>query len=167
MRFGQHGVLTHGWAKRGTRPTAAKQMEYDWAYVFGAVCPATGESSAMIAATVNIGLMNQHLRWISESVRATPAGEIVQVILILDNAGWHRSPRVEWPKNITPHFLPAYSPELNPVERLWRRVRLNGLSNSILPSGELLQDRGAEAWNRLTPADIKSICRVAWLAREN
>jgi len=46
-------------------------------------------------------------------------------------------------------------------------VRLNGLSNSILPSGELLQDRGAEAWNRLTPADIKSICRVAWLERGN
>ena len=89
-------------------------MEYEWAYVFGAVCPATGESSAMIAPTVNVGLMNQHLRWISEAVSATLAGEIVQVILILDNAGWHRSPKVMWPKNITPHFLPPYSPELEP-----------------------------------------------------
>ena len=70
--------------------------------------------AAMIASTVNIGLMNQHLRRISESVRATPAGEIVQVILILDNAGRHRSPKVVWPKNITPHFLPPYSPELEP-----------------------------------------------------
>ena len=88
-----------------------------------------------------------------------------QIHLVLDNAGWHRSPKVVWPANITPRFLPPYSPELNPVEPLWPRVRLCGLSNSVLPTGQALQDRGCEAWNRITTEDIKSTCRVPWLER--
>lgn len=167
MRFGQKGTITHGWAKRGSRPSAVKQLEYDWAYVFAAVCPASGESVAMIAPSVNIGLMNLHLKWIAEHMRSTPGGELVRVILILDNAGWHRSPKVAWPANITPLFLPPYSPELNCVEPLWPRVRLCGLSNRVLPCGRALQDRGEEAWNRLIPEIIKFTCRSSWMERGN
>jgi len=65
-RFGQQGTLTHVWAERGSRPTIAKQTEYDWCYLYAGVNPVTGESSAMLAPTVNTDYMNEHLRFISE-----------------------------------------------------------------------------------------------------
>ena len=51
-RVGQQGTLTRVWAERGSRPSAVKQTEYEWAYLFAAVNPATGASSALIAPTV-------------------------------------------------------------------------------------------------------------------
>lgn len=167
MRFGQKGVLTHGWARRGYRPRAVRQTEYDWAYLFGAVCPETGESVGMVAPSVSIGLMNLHLKWISEHTLRTPAGDMVRIVLVLDRAGWHVSPKVEWPSNITPLFLPAYSPELNPVERVWPLVRNRGLANRVLPGGSALDAEGVRAWNRLTMDDFKSACRTTWIERIN
>lgn len=165
MRFGQKGTLTHGWARRGSRPRAVRQTEYDWAYLFAAVCPKTGESVAMVAPHVGIDMMNLHLKWLGEHVRSTPAGDMVQVVLILDRAGWHVSPKVKWPGNIKPLFLPPYSPELNCVERLWPRVRLRGLANRALPGGDALDREGLNAWNRLTPQDIIDTCRTPWMER--
>ena len=43
-RFGQQGTLTRKWARKGSRPPAVKQTQYDWLYVIGAVCPETGQS---------------------------------------------------------------------------------------------------------------------------
>ncbi len=76
-------------------------------YLFGAVNPITGESSALLAPTVNTEYMNHHLRFLSER-----AGADVQVILVLDRAGWHVAKALEVPTNITLLYLPPYSPEL-------------------------------------------------------
>jgi transposase len=43
-------------------------------------------------------------------------------LLIEDNAGWHRSQQVIVPEGIIVDFLPPYSPELQPAERLWKLV---------------------------------------------
>ncbi|MCC6971727.1 MAG: transposase [Phycisphaerales bacterium] len=111
--------------------------------------------------------MNQHLAWISEHVRSTPGGEFVQVVLVLDRAGWHTSPKVEWPSNIRSLFLPPCSPELNGIERLWPRVRVKGPANLALPAGAELDAEGVRAWNRLTIDEIKSTCRTPWIERSN
>ena len=52
-RVGQQGTLTAVWAERGSRPAAVKQTEYEWVYLYAAVSPATGASSAMLAPSVN------------------------------------------------------------------------------------------------------------------
>jgi hypothetical protein len=65
-RVGQQGTLTRVWGERGGRPRAVRQTEYKWGYVFGAVDPLTGQSSALIAPTVNTELMNTHPRMIAE-----------------------------------------------------------------------------------------------------
>jgi hypothetical protein len=83
-RIGQQGTLTSVWAQKGSRPTAVKQTEYEWVYVFAAVNPVNGKSSAMIAPTVNTDYMNHHLRFISQE-----AGQDAHVALVLDQAGWH------------------------------------------------------------------------------
>lgn len=153
------------WARTGSRPLALKQTEYEWVYVYGAVNPATGESVGMIGRSVGIEWMNQHLRWISEHVRASPGGEAVHVILILDRAGWHVSPKLKVPSNITLLHLPPYSPELNPVERLWHWLKSHCLSNRIYRDVEHLYDAAAQAWNTVTTDRFKTVCRTPYMER--
>ena len=161
-RFGQQGTLTYVWAQRGSRPTAVKQTEYDYAYLLAAVNPLTGESSALIAPTVDTRYMNEHLRFISQE--AAPG---VHVVLVLDNAGWHTTPKLKVPDNITLLPLPPYSPELNPVERLWAYLKSHYLSNRVFEDYQAMLDVSTHAWNTLTPDHFKSICSTQWLTPAN
>ena len=52
-------------------------------------------------------------------------------VLIVDQAGWHLTPKLAIPDNITVLALPPRSPELNPVENVWQFMRDNWLSNRI------------------------------------
>ena len=45
-RFGQQNTTTRLWATKGTRPRAVKQQQFEYAYLFGVVCPATGDTEA-------------------------------------------------------------------------------------------------------------------------
>src|SRR6516162_2302205 len=47
------------------------------------------------------------------------AGPNKHILLVLDRAGWHRSARLKLPEGIHLVFLPPYSPEVQPAERLW------------------------------------------------
>jgi transposase len=154
--------LTHVWAPRGSRPRAVKQTEYDWIYLYAAVNPRSGDSVALLAPTANTFVMNQHLRMISEHV-----GPHVHVVLVLDQAGWHMSKGLRVPENITLLPLPPYSPELNPVERLWSWLKSRQLSNRVYADYDDLLNSGSAAWNTLTPKRLQTICRVNWIEREN
>lgn len=70
-----------------------------------------------------------HLAEISQSV--TPGSHAV---LLLDQAGRHRSDQPDIPDNITLMPLPPKSPELNPVENIWQFIRDNRLSNRVFRS---------------------------------
>lgn len=134
-------------------------------YLYGAVNPATGESVGMIGGSVGLEWMNVHLRWISEHVRQGPGGECVHVVLILDRAGWHTSPRLDVPSNITLLHLPSYSPELNPVEPLWLWTRGHSTSNRAYRDTDHLYQAAGDAWNSLTPQRIRSVCRARYMER--
>lgn len=129
-------------------------------YLFGAVNPLTGASSALLAPTVNTQYMNHHLRFISEQV-----GADVHVILVLDGAGWHVAKALEVPSNMTLLRLPPYSPELNPVERLWAYLRSHYLSNRVYKDYDHLLTASGKAWSQLTPEPLRSICRTEWIPR--
>jgi transposase len=79
-------------------------------------------------------------------------------ILILDNASWHRNQVTNAPKNITLHFLPPYSPELNPVERLWLFIKTHYLCNKLYKSLEYIMDTGVKACKLLTAEIVRSVC---------
>ena len=159
-RFGQQGTLTHVWAEKGSRPTAVKQTEYEWCYLFGAVNTLTGKSSAMLAPTVNTDYMNAHLRFISEQVEPGR-----HVVLVLDQAGWHVAKALRVPDNVTLLHLPPYSPELNPTERLWSYLKSHYLSNRVFEDYDDLFEAGKQAWNALTESDLQSICHTSWVKR--
>jgi transposase len=160
-RIGQQGTLTQIWAETGSRPTAVKQTEYEWVYLFAAVNPQTGASSALIAPTVNTAMMNHHLRFIAEE-----AGADAHVVLVLDQAGWHLAKALEVPENITLLHLPPYSPELDPIERVWAYLRSHDWSNRVYEDYDALFTATGDAWNTLIPDRLKSICHTSWITHE-
>ncbi len=160
-RLGQQGTLTRQWARRGTRPTAVKQTRYQWLYLYAAVEPATGASVALQAPEVNTGTMSVYLRMLSAELKQ---GEHAAVIM--DGAGWHKSKGLCVPENITILILPPYSPELNPVERLWGYLRSHYLSNRAFKDYRHIMDASAEAWRQLTPELLRSVCACDYLTHE-
>ena len=56
-RVGQQGTLTYVWAERGSRPRAPRDLRYEWAWLFGAVCPERGVGAALVLPRVNIDAM--------------------------------------------------------------------------------------------------------------
>ena len=161
-RVGQQGTLTNVWATKGSRPTAIKQTEYDWVYLFGAVNPVTGDSAAIITPTVNTHYMNAHLLAISQQV-----GDEAHAVLVLDNAGWHLAKGLKVPGNLTLLYLPPYSPELNPVECLWAYLKSHYLANRVFKDYDELMNQSTLAWNKVTPELFRSICQCSWLTHES
>lgn len=152
--------MTRIWAKRGSRPRAPRDQRYDWAYLFGAVCPARDIGAALVLPAADAEAMNLHLGEISGHV--TPGAHAV---IWLDGAGWHRTGgKLNVPDNITLLKLPPYSPELNPVENIWQYLRQNQLSNRVFESYNAIVDACCDAWNLLTtePGRIQSIATRPW-----
>lgn len=161
-RVGQQGRLTQVWSTRGSRPVMVRQTQYKWAYIFGAVNPLTGASSALISPTVSAVVMSHHLAMISRE-----AGPDVHVVLVLDNAGWHHARALKVPDGMTLLFLPAYSPELMPMERLWCWMKEHDLSNRVFEDEAAIDKACAQSWNNLTPERIQSITKTQWIERAN
>ena len=158
-RVGQNNSITRRWARRGTRPRAAKDQRTKWAYIFGAICPAKGKAAGLIMPFADTEAMQAHLVEISLAV--DPGAHAV---LMLDQAGWHMSARLVVPENITLLPLPPRSPELNPVENVWQFMRDNWLSNRVFRSYEDIVDHCCEAWNKLAdqPWRIMTLGHRAW-----
>jgi DDE superfamily endonuclease len=158
-RVGQQGTLTRVWAKRGTRPRAVRDRRYTWTWLFGAVCPERGVGAAVVLPHVNVEAMNIHLAEIGRRV-----AEGAHAVLVLDGAGWHTSPKLRVPENISLLPLPRYAPELNPVENLWEFLRANFLSHRVWDSYHAVVDACCHAWNTLmrTPERVTSITTRPW-----
>jgi hypothetical protein len=116
-RLGLRPVYRRVWARRGERPLAVGAHRYRWFYVCTFVEPETGESLSLLVDGVDTEVMG----WVLRELRAW-LGEGEEAWVVLDRAGWHVSGRVEVPEGVGLVFLPPYSPELQPVERVWPLV---------------------------------------------
>jgi putative transposase len=89
------------------------------------------------------------------------------LVMVLDGAGWHVSHDLAVPANITLVVLPPYSPELNPVERVWLYLRERFLSLRLLHSTEEIIDACCDAWNRLVAEHgrLRSLCAYPWIEK--
>jgi len=95
--------------------------------------------------------------------------EDVHAVLVWDQAGFHKSRGLKIPENVTIIPLPAYSPELNPVENLWLYFRSHYWANRAYDDYDDLSEAAIEAWQKaaLDPEIIKSVCRVPYAERNN
>ena len=161
MRIGQKNSLVYQWAKRGSRPRQPKDQRYENAYVFGAVCPSRDTGAALIMPQADTEAMQAHLDVVGEAV--APGAH---ALLILDNAGWHTTPRLRIPRNITLVFLPPACPELNAAENIWQYLRQNYLGNRVFESYTAIIDAAQDGWRKLIAETgrITSIANRKWIS---
>lgn len=83
-------------------------------------------------------------------------------VLVMDQAGWHTAKALIVPGNISILSLPPYSPELNPIERVWEYLKERYLSHRLLDDYEAIVEATSRAWNTLT-AEAGRLTSLTWL----
>ena len=148
------------WWKRGERPPGICDKRFTFAYIFAAIEPGTDNAFALVMPYVDTQAMQEFLDRFAETI-----AEDEHVAMVLDQAGWHGSGSLVVPENITLIALPAYSPELNPVERVWLYLKERFLSHRLLADYDAIAEAACRAWNRLVaePGRITLLCSYPWI----
>lgn len=128
-RYGLLPQLRRVWTRRGHRPHKRWQTRYEWSYCYGALDIVEGKTVFLQTPTVNLDWTEAFLRQIKLQY---PDHEHV---VVWDGAGFHPkdSSHEKIPEGIHILMLPPYSPELNPIEKLWDLIQ-DHTSNKLWPS---------------------------------
>lgn len=124
------------WAKKGEKARLTKNGDHVRMNVTGMVCPRTGETFLFEFTHSDTDVFQFFL----DEANKTLASSRPRQLLICDNASWHRAKRLDWGR-FEPVFLPAYSPDLNPIERLWLLIKQEWFSDFIAKDHEALEAR--------------------------
>ena len=136
-----------------------RDTRYEWAYIFGAVCPERATGAALVLPFADTEAMNLHL---AEIARTVTAG--AHALLLLDGAGWHGGKDLVVPDTISLLILPPYAPELNGAENIWKYLRNNNLANRLYRDYRHIVDACCDAWNDFLaiPERVASVTRRDW-----
>ena len=126
--------------------------------MYAFVHPTTGRTFWLLLPTVSIVAFGMALQLFAQTV-----GHNKHIILVMDCAGWHTSPALPCPSGLQLHFLPAYSPELQPAEHLWVLTDAP-LVNQCFETLDDLQDTLADRciWLQQHPDLIASTTHFHW-----
>ncbi|RDY21857.1 hypothetical protein BBG48_003250 [Criibacterium bergeronii] len=69
------------------------------------------------------------------------------------------------PKNIVITHIPPYTPEMNPIEQIWKQIRSIGFKNEVFNSLNDVIDRLCETINKVTKSMVKSITLREWIRK--
>ncbi len=158
-RVGQRGTVTRVWARRGTRPRVIRQQQFEYAYIFGAVCPMRDEAVGLVMPTIGMDCMQQHLDEIAKQIELGN-----HAVIVFDRAAWHTTKKLRLPKNISLLPLPPASPELNPTEQVWQVLRDRYLANRCFQSYDHVLESCCDAWNAFTSntGAVRDLCSREW-----
>ena len=117
------------------------------------------EAVGLVLPMVNTHGMVVHLREISAAI---PKGR--HRILVLDQAAWHTTRKVRIFDNLTLFPLPPASPELNPVEKVCKKLRDNWLANCLHDGYQIILDAWCQAWSWFVsvPNHVRQLCTREW-----
>ena len=150
-RYGLLTVLRRMITAKGVKPTAPFLHRFDNLYLFGAFSPITGDKYLLEMPCCNSEGFQIFLDHLSEQ----NPNEFK--IHILDNGASHHAKTLQIPYNISFAFLPAYSPELNPAEKMWRYIK-DRISMIAYNNIDQLQQQRSIVINAISNDTIKSIC---------
>jgi len=124
--------------------------------------PGTDNAFALILPDANAAGMQAFLDAFAETI-----ADDEHVALVLDGAGWHNGKSLRLPPNITLVPLPPYSPELNPVERVWLYLKERFLSMRLLNDYRAIVTAASRAWKRLCRQSgrLTSLTSYPWIMR--
>lgn len=158
--FGRIGRIMKCWAWNGYRPTVLQQRIRQFRYVFGAVDPFSGAKSFRIYSHCDTITTNHYLKELSKDFRDD------YILLICDNAGWHKSQGLDIPDNIEIMFIPPYTPEMNPIEQVWDELREKHFANQTFDTLEKVVDKLCVALRELPEDVVSSIANRKWLCEQ-
>src|ERR687898_1861192 len=160
-RLGLKPVRRRVWAPVGERPVALGHHRYEWLHVTTFVQPTSGEAVWYLSTGLSKPLFEALL---AAFARQTGAGRRRSIVLVLDNAGWHGPEGLAIPDGISLVFLPPYSPELQPAERLWPLLD-EPIVNRHFATLADLETVVAERCCRLEAAALKPHTDFSWWPR--
>ncbi|QQS28611.1 MAG: IS630 family transposase [Sphingobacteriales bacterium] len=155
-RFGLHTRHGRGLTAKGIQPVCNFQQVFQYTYLFGAFSPVTGDQFQLEMPCCSANTFQVFLH---EFSLQTPAE---YKIIVLDNGAFHKAKKLKIPENIFLVFLPPYSPELNPAEKIWHHIKRK-FTNKHFTSLELISNFFTETINNITPDMVKSICSYQYI----
>ncbi len=137
VHFQRHSSLIRMWAPRGQQPRVLSASTREKVGYFGALNLKTGSLLTRESPTFNGETFGDFLSYLLQNTSG-------QIYLILDNAPWHRARHLKdfffhYRNRLVRVYLPSYSPELNPVERVWRITRRQVTHNRYFPCKDELR----------------------------
>jgi DDE superfamily endonuclease len=123
-------ILRRVYAPKGEQPVVSVNPRYEWLYVYAFVHPNSGRSVWYLLPSLNTQTFQVVLENFARDVLDATRK---RVLVVLDNAAWHKSKTLKVPDGLEFVFLPPYSPDLQPAERLWGLCD-EPLTNRCLPS---------------------------------
>lgn len=146
------------WVQPGKRRTVPYLGDHIRQNVIGAVAPQTGQLFSLIVDGVDSEVFQFFL---DELAKAVPKKEGIRQVLILDNASWHKGAKLHW-HHFEPKHLPAYSPDFNPIERLWLRLKADWFWDFIARTPEQLTERLCAGLKSFIdePSKTASVCSI-------
>lgn len=150
-RLGLHESVTRRrLTARGVKPTQLVLPRYEYFWLYGAVDPSTGESLFLELPALDTPCFQVFL---DEFSRAFPD---TLNVLVLDGAPPHTAGSLIIPENVLLFRLPPYSPELNPIERIWPDLRTR-MGADLPASLKALADCAALAICSYTTDELASL----------
>ena len=149
--FGRINKPKRCWCPKGQRPSVPCHHIREYRYAFGAVEPLSGESFFLTMPNCDTECTNIFLEKLSEQY----PDDII--LLVCDGAAWHKSKALRCPENIQLLSIPPYTPEMNPIEQIWKQIRSMGFRNEVFNSLDDVMNRLCETICMVTNDRIKSI----------
>jgi transposase len=158
-RFGRISQTRRCWARKPLRPLLKTMLSYQYVYAYGAVSPQDGRFDSLVLPHIDSECMQIFL----DEVARRHSNE--NIIMVLDGAGWHRAKCLKLPDNLRLHFLPPYSPELNPQEHIWDELREKFFHNRAFDSLDALEEQLVNGLRQLELRQqaVQSITGWTWI----
>jgi transposase len=158
-RFGLFTRNGKALTARGVKPICKFQQRFENLYLFGAFSPITGDSFLLELPNCNSENFQVFLNEFSKQYIHT------YNIMVLDNAAFHKSKTLEIPPNIGLIFLPPYSPELNPAEKMWAQYK-RAFSNLFCESLENVSEFITKVTASLSKKGVLKTCGFEYIFSE-
>ena len=158
-RFGRISNPKSCWAKKPFRPKVNAQLVREYIYVFGAASPQDGQHDSLVLPFANTEAMSTFLEELS---RRYPSE---QLLIFMDQAGWHKAKALMVPDNIELSFLPPYCPDINPQEQVWDELREKFFGNKLFETIDAVLEAVVQGLCHLeqAPASIKQLTTRKWM----
>lgn len=147
------------WVKKGSKPTMPYAGTHLRRNVVGAVCPKSGQLSCMIFSHCDSAIFQVFL---DNMAQEQPPQPDKRLMLVLDNASWHKVKSLNW-HHIEPMYLPPYSPDFNPIERFWLRLKDDFFRGFFARKAEVLEERIVTGLRSffMHPESVTSQCSIS------